>query len=58
MALCKDGSPSTYKDPGIGAEVQIFSSEKEMLMAWLQLLRKYDPDALITFQVRHLLLEI
>ena len=55
MALSKDGTPSTYTDPSSGAEVQVFSSEKDLLEAWLQLLRDYDPDALITFQVRSFL---
>ena len=51
LAFCKDGPPISYTDPGTAAEVQIFSNEKEMLLAWLQLVREYDPDALITFQV-------
>ena len=52
MALCKDGQPFTYKDPGLAAEVRIYSSEKEMLLAWLELMRQHDPDALIVFQVK------
>lgn len=51
MALCKDGGPRTYRDPGVGAEVRVFANEKDMLLAWLEFFREYDPDAVIVFQV-------
>lgn len=51
MTLRKDGDSSEYFDPGIGAHVRIFDSEKDMLLAWLQLIRECDPDAIIVFQV-------
>jgi hypothetical protein len=38
-------------DPGLGATVRVFGSEKEMLAAWLEVVKQYDPDALVTFQV-------
>ena len=51
MVLSKKSPASSYKDPGIAADVQVFGSEKELLEAWLQLIKQYDPDALIIFQV-------
>jgi DNA polymerase elongation subunit (family B) len=40
-----------FFDPGLGATVRVFGSEKAMLTAWLEVVKQYDPDALVTFQV-------
>lgn len=42
-----------YFDPGLNATVRVFGSEKAMLAAWLEVVREYDADALVTFQVLH-----
>jgi len=52
VVLWQQGAGSRqYFDPGIGATVRVFGSEKAMLSAWLEVVRRYDPDALVTFQV-------
>lgn len=53
VVLWQQGAGSRqYFDPGIGATVRVFGSEKAMLSAWLEVVRRYDPDALVTFQVK------
>lgn len=49
----KGGVGAELFHPEQGAKIRVFETEQKMLGAWLLLLREYDPDALVAFQVRY-----
>ncbi len=52
FAWAKDAGGQQQIDETVsGAEVRLFSSELDMLKAWLAFFMEADPDSLILFQV-------